>query len=107
VLKKSCLGDLISIQISALLVLNLVYRSSVLPGIREEAGCVGCHKTSTGIRFKNVVFLNVFTVRSTARTLITYKNDHSAFLAIKRGPRPGGGACGVLNLTHPAGSLFP
>jgi hypothetical protein len=38
-------------------------------------------QTSTGVWFKKVVFES-FTVRSTTRTLITDKNDHSAFTAI-------------------------
>ena len=56
------LSDLISIQIPAL----VRYYS-------EGAGDVP--KKSTGIRFKKV--------RSTTRTIITDKNDHSAFAAIK------------------------
>ena len=54
-------------------------------------------KKSTGVRFKNVVFLKRLTVRSTTRTLITDKNDHSAFTAIfflREGPRLKGGYSG-------------
>ena len=66
------LSDLISIQISALV---LYY----LRRVREGGGDVTKKVRVFGLK---TLFLKRFTVRSTTRTLITDKNDHSAFTAI-------------------------
>jgi hypothetical protein len=44
------------------------------------------------------LFLKRFTVRSTTRTVITDKNDHSAFTAIIRGAAGWGGATKIVRV---------
>ena len=68
------LSDLISIQIPALVL--YYYEGVTLPtyegDVTKKVRVFGLKK----------LFLRRFTVRSTTRTLITDKNDHSAFTAI-------------------------
>jgi hypothetical protein len=68
------MSDLISIQIPALVL--YYYEGVTLP---NDEGDVSKKVRVFGLK---KLFLRRFTVRSTTRTLITDKNDHSAFTAI-------------------------